>query len=86
MPLKHVDIVHDVDVPSHQFLVTDNEGQFWIVSDARSTFGLFGPPVDETMVFEANAHGEVTDWIEVGVAYPAGSHEVALNYAGLTLE
>lgn len=80
MALKHVERVPSRNVPSHQFLVTDNEGQFWIVSDANGMFA------DETMIFQADSEGEVTDWVEVGVAYPHGSHEDALNSAGLTLE
>lgn len=59
--------------------MTDNDGNYWIVSDAV----FFA---DETMVFRADKDGKVTDWIEVGVAYPSGSHEDALNSAGLTLE
>lgn len=79
MALKHVRRVYGVDVSFHQFLVTDGE-DFWIVSDANDGWA------DETMVFKANQFGGITDWIEVGVAYPAGSHEDALNCAGLTLE
>lgn len=80
MAHKHVDTVFAPGVPSHQFLVTDGERNFWIVSDADNGWA------DETMIFPANESGEVTDWLEVGVAYPAGSHEEALNRAGLTLE
>jgi hypothetical protein len=80
MALKHVEPVPATGVPSHQFLVTDGEGNFWIVSDAVNVLA------DETMVFKADETGEVTDWWGEGVAYPAGSHEDALNSAGLTLE
>lgn len=38
--------------------------------------------ISEVMVFPSDASGDVTDWGELGVAYPAGEFDAALADAG----
>jgi len=87
-PLRKVHRVRQV--LDNQFLVftEDEEGwrEYFIVSDAYIPMSGGVRGVDETMIFRADREGNVTDWGEIGVAWPAGSHEQALNNAGLTLE
>lgn len=37
---------------------------------------------NETFAFHANEHGQITDLMEIGRAYPADKHEEALRDAG----
>lgn len=37
---------------------------------------------DETMVFRSDKDGNVTDWLDLGVAYPSGEFAEALADAG----
>ena len=45
-------------------------------------FGTYGSTISEVMVFSADENGAVTDWGELGVAYPAGEFDAALADAG----
>lgn len=57
-----VEIVRELSSPSsgaRQCLVRKGE-QYYVVSSVHAMFSGF-----ETLVFPANEHGEVTDWLEV---------------------
>lgn len=56
------------------YRVPDRSG--YVVVSSVNTFA------NETMVFESDEHGNVLDWLELGVAYPSGRFEAALKNAG----
>lgn len=57
------------------YRVPDRSG-YVVASSVKNAF------VNETMVFEADEHGNVLDWLELGVSYPSGRFEAALKNAG----
>lgn len=63
-------------------LFLGDDDRFLVVSSNSS--GMFFA-VNETMVFAADPYGNVTDWMDLGVAYPAGEWVEALEDAGYVL-
>lgn len=58
----------------------ETDDGFVVASSTSSSYGFSS--ISEVMVFPADAHGEVSDWGELGVAYPAGEFNAALADAG----
>lgn len=56
----------------------DETGDYFISSSVVSPFA------SETMVFACDSNGEVTDWVDLGVAAP-GDHEGAVRDAGFVI-
>lgn len=77
----------ETGVPIHnqQTVVESEDGNIYVVSSSHTNYRADGQPafyVDETMIFRANANGQITDYSEVDVITPRDHLEgirLALN-------
>ena len=59
-------------------VLSEKSGKYYFVSSVFGGYDIFGKYQDETMIFNCDEDGNIEDWGEVYVCYPA-QHKIIMD-------